>query len=132
MKSQQTGIGGIDRQIKDDLKKVAKSMSPSPPGLNNTIKWRNKKMNKIEFRVGDKVKITSEGIDNSFDPGPAGMKGIIVAIEENSHITKGQLCTVDVPGYGQSINWAEVLMTKRKKYLLRLLMKSWLKLDLMD
>jgi len=30
MKSQQTGIGGIDRKIKDDLKKVAKSMSPSP------------------------------------------------------------------------------------------------------
>jgi len=29
MKSQ-TGIGGIDRRIKDDLKKVAKSMSPSP------------------------------------------------------------------------------------------------------
>jgi len=26
----QTGIGGIDRRIKDDLKKVAKSMSPSP------------------------------------------------------------------------------------------------------
>jgi len=29
MKSQ-TAIGGIDRQIKDGLKKVAKSMSPSP------------------------------------------------------------------------------------------------------
>jgi len=26
----QTAIGGIDRRIKDDLKKVAKSMSPSP------------------------------------------------------------------------------------------------------
>jgi len=26
----QTAIGGIDRQIKDDLKRVAKAMSPSP------------------------------------------------------------------------------------------------------
>ena len=30
MDRMQTAIGGIDRPIKNDLKKVAKSMSPSP------------------------------------------------------------------------------------------------------
>ena len=68
-------------------------------------------MNKVEFRVGDKVRIANKGVDNSFDPGPSGMKGIIVAIEEDPHITKGrQLCTVAIPNYGQSINWAEELI----------------------